>query len=182
MFVLLKADVFIYSETCIIMRPGKGSFTKNTKMSLVAWYGLYKSMFILPVMRDHLSWDWETTKFNGSFIQVSLFLNFLPVKWFRWKWPAQGNDGAEEQESCQTKIRCCAHCVSSPRKAHNCLKACWEAPEKSRNSEEAWFGKFQSYCKYYCYFFPVSWSTLDSGNVWLLKSSMPFPESMLNKQ
>ena len=27
-------------------------------------------MFILPVMKDHLSW--ETTKFRGHFIQVSL--------------------------------------------------------------------------------------------------------------
>ena len=36
------------------------------------WQGLYQIMFILPVMRDHLSW--ETTKFGGHFVQVSLYL------------------------------------------------------------------------------------------------------------
>ena len=29
-------------------------------------------MFILPVMKDHLTW--ETTKFGGRFIQVSLYI------------------------------------------------------------------------------------------------------------
>ena len=29
-------------------------------------------MLILPVMKDHLSW--ETTKFSGCFIQVSLYM------------------------------------------------------------------------------------------------------------
>ena len=32
-------------------------------------------MFILPVVRDHLSW--ETTKFSGRFIQVSLYHDLL---------------------------------------------------------------------------------------------------------
>ena len=33
---------------------------------------LYKIMFIFPVVSDHLSW--ETTKFSGHLIQVSLYL------------------------------------------------------------------------------------------------------------
>ena len=32
-------------------------------------------MFILPVVRGHLSW--ETTKFNGRFMQVSLYYDVL---------------------------------------------------------------------------------------------------------
>ena len=46
------------------------SLTKNTEISSFAWHGLYKIMFLLPVVRDHLSW--ETIKFSGRFIQVSL--------------------------------------------------------------------------------------------------------------
>ena len=46
------------------------NLTKNTHISWFALHGLYKIMFILPVMKDHLSW--ETTKFSDPFIQVSL--------------------------------------------------------------------------------------------------------------
>ena len=34
-------------------------------------------MFILPVVRDHLSW--ETTKFSGRFMQVLDISNFIDV-------------------------------------------------------------------------------------------------------
>ena len=49
-------------------------------MSSFAWHGLYKIMFFLPVVKDHLSW--ETTKFGGHFIQVSLYhISLGPVSW-----------------------------------------------------------------------------------------------------
>ena len=48
------------------------SLTKNKQVSSFAWHSLYKIMFILSVVRDHLSW--ETTKFIRHFIQVSLYM------------------------------------------------------------------------------------------------------------
>ena len=47
------------------------SLTKNTHISSLTWHYLYKIMFILPVMKDHLSW--ESTKLSGCFVQVSLY-------------------------------------------------------------------------------------------------------------
>ena len=43
---------------------------KHTQIWSFTWHSLYKIMFLLPVMKDHLSW--ETTKFSGGFIQVLL--------------------------------------------------------------------------------------------------------------
>ena len=40
----------------------QGSLTKNISISFAS-HSLYKIMFILPVVKDHLSW--KTTKFSG---------------------------------------------------------------------------------------------------------------------
>ena len=45
------------------------SLTKNTWILLFSWHNIYKIMFNLPIVKDHLSW--ETTQFSGRFIQVS---------------------------------------------------------------------------------------------------------------
>ena len=39
-------------------------------------------MFILPLVRDHLSW--ETTQFSGTFIQDSLY--HINESWLNVKW------------------------------------------------------------------------------------------------
>ena len=53
---------------------GWRSLNKNTQISSFAQHSLYTMMFILPDVKDHLSW--ETTKFSGRFIQISLYNNY----------------------------------------------------------------------------------------------------------
>ena len=52
---------------------------KDAQISSFACHSLYKIAFILPVMKDHLSW--QTTTFSGRFIQVSLYVqDFMSFK------------------------------------------------------------------------------------------------------